>query len=497
MKSHLLIFVLLIASLCSNAATNVILEHSETLSFSKKSGRDYQILRGNVRFSHEGAVMYCDSAYFYDTNNSFDAFGNVRVVQDTMSLNSESLYYDGNTRVMKVRGNVVLRNGQMTLTTDWLDYFRDANYGYYSDGGKLVDPNFTITSNVGYYHPKAKLSFFKGNVKLVNPEYSIVTDSLKSNDATKVASVFGPSEILYSDYVVKTTYAWTNTQTQYGHLYNYSVLTGKDGSFMTADSIHFSREEGTVELFHNAVALDDSTHTGFSGDYANLKRHPDKGFIVGKACMMDYSNPNDTMYLHGDTIRFFSDTTGHRHLFAYHKVKLFSLDLQGKCDSLTYLQADSLIRLDGTPVIWSDVSQMAGDTIKIYTKGTKPDWMHIEGSAFIIQQQAKDCFDQLSGKESKAYLEGTRLKQVDMMSGATSLYYAQDDRSRLIGVNKCEGPMLSIFLKNNKMEHIKMTPESKGTMFPPGKLPEGQDKLRGFNNRNEERPKSKDDIFIW
>lgn len=84
LKKTYLFLLLCIFAVSANAATNVILENSEELSFDKEHGRDYQILRGNVRFRHENAVMYCDSAYFYDTNNSFDAFGNCRVVQDTI-----------------------------------------------------------------------------------------------------------------------------------------------------------------------------------------------------------------------------------------------------------------------------------------------------------------------------------------------------------------------------------------------------------------------------
>ena len=64
----------------------VLLEHSETLSFDERVRPDAQILRGDVRFRHDSALMYCDSAYFYDKTNSLDAFGHVRLEQgDTFS----------------------------------------------------------------------------------------------------------------------------------------------------------------------------------------------------------------------------------------------------------------------------------------------------------------------------------------------------------------------------------------------------------------------------
>ena len=63
----------------------VYLEHSETLSFDEKRLPDAQILRGNVRFRHDSVLMYCDSAYFFEKENSLHAFGHVHMVQgDTL-----------------------------------------------------------------------------------------------------------------------------------------------------------------------------------------------------------------------------------------------------------------------------------------------------------------------------------------------------------------------------------------------------------------------------
>ena len=58
----------------------VYLEHSETLSFDEKRLPDAQILRGNVCFRHDSALMYCDSAYFFD-----------KIIISTTSRNSKSL----------------------------------------------------------------------------------------------------------------------------------------------------------------------------------------------------------------------------------------------------------------------------------------------------------------------------------------------------------------------------------------------------------------------
>ncbi|MBR1381402.1 MAG: hypothetical protein IJ554_02905, partial [Paludibacteraceae bacterium] len=69
----------------SMAQTMVYLERADNLSFDEERIANAQILRGNVIFRHEEALMYCDSAYFYENTNSIDAFGQVRFVQgDTL-----------------------------------------------------------------------------------------------------------------------------------------------------------------------------------------------------------------------------------------------------------------------------------------------------------------------------------------------------------------------------------------------------------------------------
>ena len=44
--------------------TLIYLEHSDILLFDKNRLEDIQVLKGNVCFRHDDALMYCDSAYF-------------------------------------------------------------------------------------------------------------------------------------------------------------------------------------------------------------------------------------------------------------------------------------------------------------------------------------------------------------------------------------------------------------------------------------------------
>ena len=68
----------------------IYLVHADVLHYDQWNNPDAQILNGKVQFRHKGATLHCDSAYFYEQSNSFEAFGHVRMYQgDTLSLTGD------------------------------------------------------------------------------------------------------------------------------------------------------------------------------------------------------------------------------------------------------------------------------------------------------------------------------------------------------------------------------------------------------------------------
>lgn len=476
---------------------NVILEQCDMLSFDKSNGAQYQVLKGNVRFRHESALMFCDSAYFYDTNNSFDAFGHVRVVDKDATMTSDKMYYDGNTTLMKVRGNVVVDNQGTVLTTQSLDYLRDKNFGYYVGGGTIKDQEFDLVSQKGYYYPDTKTYFFKTDVVLTNPDYVIKSDSLQYNFESGKMVLIGPSRVEEKDYTIFTTNAWMNKKTKIGRLYDYSVVVSKDGQRLTADSICYDMNVEVAKAYHHVEAQDSSQKLIGRGNYAEFwKKSPSKGYITDHSYVIDYSE-KDSLFLAGDTIYGLEVDSSRNEVRAYSHVKFFREDMQGKCDSMVYSTDDSILAMYGEPIIWSEESQLTGEQINIYMKNQKADYIHITKNAMIVQQEDEDMFNQLSGKESKAYLKNNKLTRVDMLGNAVSIYYSKDDHEALIGVNKAHGNAMSIYMKTNKkVDKIVMTPDSEGVLYPPLSVPEEEKRLDKFRWLDELRPQTKDDIFI-
>ena len=107
-------------------------------SLVRRENREYLIFKGNVCFRRDSMFMYCDSLYFYNKKNMFDAFGNVRMEQgDTLFVYGDVLFYNGDTQLARLRENVRMINRDVTLYTDSLNYDQQINIGYYFDAEGL------------------------------------------------------------------------------------------------------------------------------------------------------------------------------------------------------------------------------------------------------------------------------------------------------------------------------------------------------------------------
>ena len=103
------------AAVAQTGSRQIELLNANSLQYDERLGNNAKRLLGDVRFRHEGVLMYCDSAYYYD-NNKLDAFGHVLLVQgDTLTLQGELMHYDGNEKKADIEKNVVMNEKKMTL----------------------------------------------------------------------------------------------------------------------------------------------------------------------------------------------------------------------------------------------------------------------------------------------------------------------------------------------------------------------------------------------
>ena len=482
--------------LSNKKATLVYLEKSETLSFDKILHPDVQVLKGNVRFRHDNALLYCDSAYFFENANSLNAYGHVKIVQgDTLFVYGDILYYDGNTKLARLRHNVRMENRKTTLYTDSLNYDRMVNMAYYYTGGKIVDALNVLTSTWGQYSPSTNDALFKTKVHLVNKKFILDSDTLKYNTKTKIANIVGPTHILYNDETdIYSKRGWYNTETDRSMLLDRSLVKNKEGRSLIADTIFYDKKAKYGEGFTKVEMKDTVQKATLYGNYCYYNEISKKGMSTDSALMVDWSG-NDSMFVHADTL-FTSKDSVYNVARGYYHVRLFRNDVQGLCDSLTYSSRDSIMNMYGEPVLWSDNNQLSGDFIQAFTKNKKVEKIFIQHLAVAIQQEDSLHFNQLSGKEIVAYLDSGELKRINVNGNAETIYYPRDEKdSTLIGLNKTQSSFVFMYLKNKKVKRVVMTTASNGTMYPLTQLSGSDLYLKNFFWLKNQRPKNKSDLF--
>lgn len=480
--------------------SKVFLIHSDVIKKSPLFPVDAQVLVGNVEFKHNGLFMYCDSAVFFEKSNSLEAFDNVKMKQgDTLSLFGDYLYYNGNTQIAQVRRNVKLKNRATTLLTDSLNYDRIYELGYFFDGGTLMDEENVLTSEWGEYSPATKQSVFNYEVKLVNPKFTLTSDTLRYNTLSKVANIVGPSNIVSQDNHIYSELGFYNTISGQAELLNRSILTN-GGKRLVGDSLFYDRNKSFGEAFDSVVMTDTINKNMLTGDYCFYNENTQYALATKKAVAADYSQ-GDTLFVHADTLQLFSFNLNtdslYRQTRAFHKVRIYRTDIQGVCDSLTFSSKDSCLTMYGDPILWNDNQQLLGQKIMVYLNDSTVDHAHIHEQALSIEKVDSTYFNQVTGKDIKAYFKNGELVQTDIIGSVKLVYFPMDKDSTFIGMNVSESSLLNVHLKNKKIEKIKMSPKSTGTLYPMQLLPEDKTKLENFAWFDYIRPLNKDDIFNW
>lgn len=489
-------------------ATMVYLERCNTLQYDEARLPGAQILKGNVRFRHDNALMYCDSAYFYERTNSLTAFSHVRLVQgDTLSGYSDVMYYNGNTKLARFKRNVRLVHRHTTLTTDSLNFDRNTNMGWYYTGGTIVDSLNTLTSIWGQYLTSSSDAEFRQEVKLVNDKYILTTERLQYNTDTRLANLVVPTEIVYEgDTRILSSRGWYNTESEQSMLLRRSRIIKNDGKLLVGDTIYSDKKIGYRRAIGNVESVDSVQKSTVYGDYAEMYEDHNRGYVTRRALMIDWSNAEDSVYMHADTVysadidyRLDTDSgqidTVYREMRGHHNVRMYKKDAQAICGLAVFNDRDSTVHLYENPVCWNEQQQLSADSVILYMQNEKVEHIHAFVNALVVKQLSRQYYNQMTGKEILAWMRDDELREMNISGNAQTIFYPDEDGA-LIGMNTTESSFITIYFKDGEIEHALFTSETNGTLYPLDQVPPGTDRLAPFFWAEDKRPMSPEDVMV-
>ena len=502
-----IVSVFLSLDIWAQSESRIYLLHSDRLFHDTQIDAKAQILVGNVQFRHDDVYMYCDSALFYESSNSLDAFGNVRMVQgDTVSLVGDVMYYDGLDKLARVRNNVVLIHGQMTLYTDSLDYDRLYNVGYFFEGGRIVTTDNEMTSDWGEYRPETRVAVFNYNVHMVSPappqqvRTTLLTDTLYYNTVTSVANARGPSTIDDGGCHIYTEFGYMNSKNNDLTLLMRSEMSN-NGKKLIGDSIVWNSVDSIGEAFGNVVYTDLLNNNAMTGNYCYYDDRIGYSLGTDSACIIDFSQGADTMYMHADSIKMYSfnlkTDSAYRTMHAYNHVRMFRRDMQGVCDSLVYQTRDSMMTMYKDPIVWTGNQQLLGEEIQAFMNDSTIDSIYVLRQTLSCERLDSLHYNQVAGHEMHSYMENGELKMTHVIGNVIVNYFPLDEDSLLIAMNHMESTEMKMYMgENRRMKKIWM-PAATGTFYPIPMIPGDVRFLENFQWFDYVRPLNPQDIFKW
>lgn len=480
----------------------VYLLHADELRYDMYgSNPDAQIVKGKVSFSHQGAHLTCDSAYFYQNSNSVKAFGHVHFKQgDTLSLTCDRAEYDGMMQMMHARNNVVLHHRRQVLRTDSLDYDRLYEMANFFEGGTLIDGKDKLVADWGEYHTKTREAKFVYNVKLRSGKDVVTTDTLYYDVPKSKAHMVGPSKIISGGSVVHTKNGFYNTKNDQAQLFDRSTLEDKDKT-ITGDSLYYVKN-GESYGYGNVVYVDKKNMNSLHCNYLRYNEKTGYGFATRNPVAIDYSQ-KDTLWMHSDSMKIYTfhinTDSVYRKVHAFHKVRVYRTDVQAVCDSLVFNSKDSCMTMYKDPIVWNANRQLLGEVIKAYMNDSTIRMAHVIGQALSIDEMPDSVhFNQVTSKEMKAYFENGQARMGESIGNVQTIYYLTNDKdSSIVGLNYMETDTMRMYLSPERQLQKIWANKSVGTFYPITQVPPSKVKLPNFAWFDDIRPKDKNDIFVW
>lgn len=488
--------LLSVSGIFAQAPKKIIVENADYSDVNQELMPDALLLTGNVKVNHDGVVLTCNKAYFFQKENYLKAFGNVQLVQgDTLYLNSKYAEYNGNLKKAFATGDAVMTSPDATLQTDTINFDRNVQQVFYNSKGTIVNKDNTLVSKSGRYYVAEKKFQFLTEVTLTNPKYVVKSNHLDYYSNSGHTYLFGPSTITSKANYIYTEKGFYDTKKNLAHFLRRSYIK-YDDRLIEGDSLYYNRNTEFASATRN-VKITDSINRGVvKGHYAEVYKLKDSMFVTKRAVAINFVE-NDSVYIHGKKLMV-TGKEGERILRAYNNVRFFKVDMSGKCDSIHSNSKTALTKLIGNPILWNGENQITGDVMHLIgdTKTQKIDSLKVLNNTFMVSRDTLGTgFNQVKGLNLFGKFRDGKLHDVDVIKNTEVIYYMRNDTKELIGINKNVSSKIHLILENNAVETITFFNKVDGDIFPEADLPENARKLRGLVWRGDERIKSKDDIF--
>lgn len=436
--------------------------------------------------SKDGTI-YTDSGVYNTETTVADLYSRSLVVTKTgKTLTGDTLFYDRKAGYGQAWGNMIIND---TVNKSKLI----GDYGFYNE---LTDSAF-VTGHalaVDYSGPDS-LSLHGDTIQafriittilVPKPDAGMPIDSLVINTETS-DSLLVETEVLSDTTIISDIAEPTDTIITTDIVLPADSITVPDGSGINDSTIIIEAALPPLQ----ADIDNDSISVSMPSDTTVMSPALADAIVPAEEPVKPAAVPVKPAIPDGMMEQ--PDTT--HHIVAYPNVRFFRNDLQGVCDSMTFVQKDSLLYMDRDPIVWSGERQIFGDEIIVHMNDSTADRITLPSNAFTAEMLEEGYFNQMSGREMVAYLADQTLKHLDISGNVMLIFFPMEEDSTYNKVASAESSFLSADFNKGQIEKLKMWPQSTEVITPLYLAKKSLFFLKDFRWEADRRPKGHDDLI--
>jgi len=426
---------------------------------SNNSG-NYKVLNSNVHLKKKDLHIYCDSALIFEDENFVQAIGHVFILKkDSIKLYCDTLIYDQIKDLVTFKNNIKLIHKKLKLFSDLLYFDNKRNFAFYSNYANIKHPDFTITSRKGKYFPDLDKAIFIQNVRLNSDSIKLSTDTLSYFQKENHCSFQGKSFIVKDSTTAFCYRGYYDFNSQITSLCKNAKVKTTD-FILYADSIYLDDRSKKAEAFVNVIWRDSINETNIYSQYANFEKD---STLFNKEVLFFSITNNDSLFLSSDTLLINNNDSI---FYFFNKVYIKNKSIRSKCDSLVFFKKDQRFSLYKSPMIWVDSTLLKSDTIQLFLENKKIDKIALDNNAWIINKIAFNLYNQIFGLNSVGSFKNDTLDWIKSYGNGESIYFAQNEKGALVGLNKAICDTINIVFNNNKVSEILFSGQPDAGFFP-------------------------------
>jgi lipopolysaccharide export system protein LptA len=395
------------------------------------------------------------------------------------------VHYDGMTKIAKGENGVKFSDRDANVTSRWATYDLNLQRADFHEFVRAKQEKTISTSDELTYFRATQTSIAKGNVFVKSDSGTLRADEVTNAKSIGQTIARGNVDARNDSLIIFSSYLFESKPqgllTASGNVQAYSI---QNNTIQYGDTMaRFSKLQYMIVPVNPLLLIIDSS------------RKQDSLTGLMKLTF-------DTMRIRSRIMEAYQGDSAH--FVATDSVKLTRDNFAAIGGVLFFAQKDSLMRLYGNKrqSIWSDSTEIDGDSIVMYQKEKKLDHVIAFGHAFATDPYTDSTvhgrMSQLSSQKMTLFVKEDTVRSLLAVDNALSIYFISSD-DKPSGFNRSSGDSLRIDFVHNSPNHIAVISGTEGEFWPERYVKDrgAAFRLGNYERHYELKPKKEDLLLSW